>query len=106
MFIAWTTVATLTEAETLARGALELRLAVCAQIDGPVVSQYWWEGRLERAAEYRLMFKCPPARLAALETWVLARHPYQTPEWLAVRAERVGEKYLSWARAASISNPF
>jgi periplasmic divalent cation tolerance protein len=35
----------------------------------------------------------------------LATHPYDTPEWLVVRAERVAEKYLSWAQANSSTPP-
>ena len=43
------------------------------------------------------MFKVLPERLAALETWLGGCHPYKTPEWVAVKAAYVGEKYLSWA---------
>ena len=32
---------------------------------------------------------------------LLAAHPYETPEWLVVGAEHVGEKYLSWVEAKS-----
>ena len=79
MFIAWTTVATRADAE---------RLAACVQLDGPVVSHYRWQGRAERAEEFRLCFKCLLAQLPALEKQVLATHPYDTPEWLVVRADR------------------
>ena len=99
MFIAWTTVANRADAERLAAGAVEARLAACVQIDGPITSHYRWEGQVERSEEFRLTFKCLPARLAALEQQVLAAHPYETPEWLVVRAEHIAEKYLSWARA-------
>ena len=103
MLVASTTVAKRPDAERLALTALTGGLAVCVQIDGPVVSHYRWEGRLERAEEFRLSFKCLPAQLAALEHHVLTAHPYDTPEWLVVRAEHVGEKYLSWAEANSSS---
>lgn len=81
-------------------------LTACVQIDGPIVSHYPWQGRTERAEEFRLCFKFCPCQLAALETQVLAGHPYATPEWLVVRAEHVGEKYLSWAEANSTFPPF
>ena len=29
------------------------RLAACGQIDGPISSTYWWQGRLETATEWR-----------------------------------------------------
>ena len=106
MFIAWTTVATRAEAERLATDSVARGLAACVQIDGPIVSHYPWQGRAERAEEFRLCFKCRPTQLAALEAQVLAGHPYDTPEWLVVRAEHVGEKYLSWAEANSTFPPF
>jgi periplasmic divalent cation tolerance protein len=99
MFIAWTTVATRADAERLAAGAVGAGLAACVQIDGPIASHYRWEGKAACSEEFRLAFKCLPAQLDALERQVLAAHPYTTPEWLVVRAERVAEKYLSWAAA-------
>jgi periplasmic divalent cation tolerance protein len=101
MLIAWTTLATRDKAEELARAAIEQRLAACVQIDGPVTSHYVWQGRPERTEEFRLGFKFLPAQQKALEAWLFAHHPYDTPEWIVWRAESVGEKYLSWARANS-----
>jgi periplasmic divalent cation tolerance protein len=101
MLIAWTTLATRDQAEELARAAIEQRLAACVQIDGPITSHYLWQGRTERAEEFRLCFKFLPAQQKALEAWVFAHHPYDTPEWIVLRAESVGEKYLSWAKANS-----
>jgi periplasmic divalent cation tolerance protein len=105
MLIAWTTVGSRDEAETLAAAVVALHLAACVQIDGPVISVYHWSGRIERSEEYRLMFKFLPDQQAALETRVLSRHPYATPEWIVVAAEHVGEKYLSWARPNANSSP-
>lgn len=105
MFVAWTTVAQRADAERLAADAVSRGLAVCAQIEGPIVSVYHWEGRLERAEEFRLMFKCTRSRLAQLEARILGQHPYAIPEWIVVRAEHVGEKYLSWAEANSTTPP-
>lgn len=101
MLIAWTTLPDAGSANTLASGAVEQGLAVCVQVEGPITSHYRWEGRLERATEHRLCFKLMPDQRRALETWVLARHPYETPEWVVVEAAGVGEKYLSWALANS-----
>ena len=97
MFIAWTTVADPETADRLAAEAVSRSLAVCVQVEGPVTSHYRWNGAQEKTAEFRLMFKVLPAQLPALEAWLHACHPYETPEWIVVRAEQVGEKYLSWA---------
>ena len=105
MFIAWTTVANRADADRLANEVVSAQLAVCVQVEGPLRSCYRWQGQLEQAEEFRLTLKCLPAQLAHLERHVLAHHPYDTPEWLVVRAERVGEKYLSWAEANSSTRP-
>lgn len=105
MLIAWTTVALRTEAERLAEETVQRGLAVCVQVEGPVVSYYRWQEQLERSEEFRLTFKVLPTHAAALEGHVLGSHPYATPEWVVVRAERVGEKYLSWANANSSTPP-
>jgi periplasmic divalent cation tolerance protein len=106
MWIAWTTVGSRADAEKLARLAIEHRLAACAQIEGPVTSFFWWQQKLECSEEWRLMFKCTPEQLGMLETRVLSAHPYETPEWIAVRAEHVGEKYLNWAFESTSLSPF
>ncbi|MSU51357.1 MAG: divalent-cation tolerance protein CutA [Opitutus sp.] len=105
MFIAWTTVANRADADRLAAGIVTQDLAVCVQIEGPITSHYRWHGKIERSEEFRLTIKCRPGQLAALEKHVLSAHPYDVPEWLAVRAEHVGEKYLSWAGANSSTPP-
>ena len=105
MLIAWTTLATRDKAEELARAVIEQRLAACVQIDGPIASHYVWQGRPERMEEFRLCFKFLPAQQKALEAWLFAHHPYDTPEWIVLRTESVGEKYLSWARTNSTFRP-
>jgi periplasmic divalent cation tolerance protein len=104
MLLAWTTVALRPDADRLAAQAVERHLAACVQIDGPIASHYRWQDRVEETQEFRLCFKCLPEQLLPLEAFVLSHHPYQTPEWIVVAAERVSEKYLSWARASS-TNP-
>jgi len=106
MFVAWTTTALRPDAERLARGAVESRLAACAQVDGPITSYYHWEGKLEQTVEFRVWFKYLPANASALSAWVHNHHPFTTPQLIEVSTENVGEKYLSWAMANSTSLPF
>jgi periplasmic divalent cation tolerance protein len=101
MLIAWTTVATPAEAERLAGEMITRRLASCVQVEGPIRSFYLWEGQSGHSDEFRLTIKFLPGKAEALEAYVLANHPYDTPEWVVVKAEHVAEKYLSWARANS-----
>lgn len=105
MLLAWTTVATRADADRLAADAIARHLAACVQIDGPITSHYRWQGQVEASEEFRLCFKLLPEQASALEQHILATHPYDTPEWILVPAQRVSEKYLSWAKANSSSPP-
>jgi len=105
VFIAWTTLASRPDAEKLAAEVIARGLAVCAQVEGPISSHYRWNGKQERAEEFRVCLKCLPDKLVELETHVLKSHPYSTPEWLVVKTDRVGEKYLSWAGSTDTNQP-
>ena len=43
-----------------------------------------------------LVFKTRKKHLAALEKLLLARHPYATPEVLALSVSAGNKKYLAW----------
>ena len=104
--IAWTTTALRSDADRLARELIEAGLASCVQIDGPVHSVYCWQGKIQATEEYRLMVKLPADCVARAESHVLAHHPYATPEWVVVQADRVSDKYLSWCASAVQADRF
>ncbi len=74
------------------------RLAACVNIVGPIQSVYRWEGKVSRDEELLLVVKTTRARYHALEARVLATHPYQTPEVIALPIEQGAAAYLSWIR--------
>jgi periplasmic divalent cation tolerance protein len=83
------------EASALGEMAVRGRLAACAQVSGPIVSSYWWEGRITTASEWVCTLKTSPARLAALMAALAAAHSYEVPEIIAT--EITGDPtYLSW----------
>jgi periplasmic divalent cation tolerance protein len=84
------------EAVELGRGAVEARLAACAQVAGPVVSSYWWEGDLERAEEWLLLLKLPAVRFQELADFLTQRHSYDEPEIVATPIVAGSAAYLSW----------
>ena len=49
------------EAERLARGLVEARLAACVQIVGPVRSVFRWAGRAERRGTTRALSRWRPS---------------------------------------------
>ena len=68
----------------LGRSAVEARLAACVQVAGPVMSTFWWEGDLERAEEWLLLFKLPAAGYQDLADFLTQRHSYDEPEIIAM----------------------
>ncbi|MEU8823448.1 divalent-cation tolerance protein CutA [Streptomyces sp. NPDC048636] len=91
-----TTTDTPEKAEALARGAVEARLAACAQISQPVTSVYRWEGAVETAAEWQVLFKTTAARYEELEAHLREAHDYDTPEVIATPITNGSEDYLAW----------
>ncbi|MFH9420749.1 divalent-cation tolerance protein CutA [Streptomyces sp. NPDC017529] len=91
-----TTTDSAAKAETLARGAIEARVAACAQISAPVTSVYRWDGAVETAQEWQVLFKTAAARYEALEAYLLQAHDYDTPEIIATPVTRGGAGYLAW----------
>jgi periplasmic divalent cation tolerance protein len=87
-------------ARTLARAALEARLIACANLIPRIESHYWWRGRIEAGAEVLLAMKTTTARLTALEKLILAKHPYDTPEFVVLPISRGNKRYLDWVEAS------
>ena len=83
-------------ARRLARSALDRRLAACANLVPRVESLYWWQGKISQAGEVLIVLKTTARNLAALEKLIVAEHPYDTPEFVALPVARVNQRYLSW----------
>jgi periplasmic divalent cation tolerance protein len=86
-------------ARSLAKAALKARLAACANLVPKLESHYWWAGKIESSAEVLIVFKATKAKLTALEALMVAKHPYDTPEFLVLALSAGNQKYLSWIKA-------
>ena len=87
-------------ARALARAALAARLIACANLVPKSESHYRWRGKIESGAEVLLILKTRKSKLAALEKLVLAKHPYDTPEFLVLPVSAGNEKYLDWLQSS------
>jgi periplasmic divalent cation tolerance protein len=86
-------------ADALARSAVEARVAACAQVIGPINSTYWWEGKVEQAEEWLILFKTPDDRADALQTHILSQHSYDLPEVIRTPIAAGNPAYLAWLGA-------
>ncbi|MFD7859760.1 divalent-cation tolerance protein CutA [Streptomyces microflavus] len=100
---AWLTVLTTTDSEEkaheLAQGAVEGRLAACAQISAPVTSVYRWQNAIESSQEWQVLFKTAAERYEELEEYLQGAHDYDTPEIIAIPVIRGSARYLGWVTA-------
>lgn len=84
------------EAATLARSAVQERLAACAQLIGPIASTYWWEDEIETAEEWMVLFKTTVDRFEELASLITDGHSYDTPEIIASPVVAGSMDYLTW----------
>ena len=94
--IALVTAPNLKTARALAKAALSVRLIACANLVPKIESHYRWRGKIESSAEVLLILKTRKSKLAALEKLVLAKHPYDMPEFLVLPVSAGAKKYLDW----------
>jgi periplasmic divalent cation tolerance protein len=94
-----TTVPTPEQAQVLALGLLEKKLAACVQIGAAITSLYPWEGRIETATEIPVSVKTTKALYPALEAFVIAHHPYAVPQILALPVVQGLGAYLDWVES-------
>jgi len=94
-----TTCSSEAEARRVARALVELRLAACAQVGGPVNSAYWWQGKIEEGKEWVCTLKCRARDYPKLEAAIKRMHSYSVPEILAMPVESGAPQYLRWLEA-------
>ncbi len=86
-------------AAELARSAVQARVAACGQVVGPLTSVYRWQGRVDEATEWLVLFKTAADRSDALVEHVRSRHSYDVPEIIVTPVTGGDPGYLAWLRA-------
>ena len=93
-----TTAGSKEDAQKIARGVVEKRLAACAQIMGPITSTYRWQGRTEEEEEWLCLMKSRSALYDQLDSAIKAVHPYEEPEIIALPIVSGSQGYLDWLK--------
>jgi len=84
------------QAERIAGHLVNEGLAACVSITAPMTSIYTWQGKQERSEETMLIIKSAKRCYAELEKRIVALHPYELPEIIAVPVEQGLPGYLHW----------
>ncbi len=93
--VAWVT-CPVAIAEALATALVEAGVAACVNVLPKITSIYRWKGEVAHDEEALLMIKTTAARFEDLRREVLARHPYELPELIAVDIAAGHAPYLDW----------
>src|SRR5580765_3192932 len=83
-------------AERIATALVEERLAACVNRLPAVASTYRWKGEICRDSECLLLIKTTIERFDVLSERIVALHPYELPEIIAVEIARGMPAYLDW----------
>ena len=94
--LVYVTAPSLAEAESLARLAVERRLAACANILPAMRSLYWWQGVLEQADEVVLLLKTTEAQAGELTRTIAEAHSYDCPCVVVLPIEGGHPAFLQW----------
>jgi periplasmic divalent cation tolerance protein len=84
------------DAERIARALVEQGLAACVNIVPGVTSIYRWKGEVQAEAERLLLIKTGAPRFEALCQALVALHPYELPEVIALPLQAGHAPYLAW----------
>lgn len=85
--------------ERLATALVEEGLAACVNRIAGVVSTYRWQGKVCRDEEHLLVIKTVRERFDALRERIVALHPYELPEVIALDITAAHAPYLAWIEA-------
>lgn len=83
-------------AKEMARRLVEERLAACVNQLSGITSTYRWQDKVEEETEALLIIKTVEDVFEALKARIIALHPYELPEVIAVPISTGAGHYLRW----------
>ena len=86
------------EAEKIAKGLLNKKLAACVNVLEGVKSLFWWEGKIDQAQETLLVIKSQKKHFKGIVKEVKALHSYSVPEVIALPIGAGNPDYLKWIK--------
>ena len=84
------------QAEEMAALLLRERLIACAQINGPIISAYWWKEEIVTSQEFSLSVKTLAKNYTRVEHVIKTYHPYDVPEIIGTSIVQISDDYRNW----------
>jgi periplasmic divalent cation tolerance protein len=99
-YVALITMPSVEKAVEIAYALVEERLAACVNLVPGLRSIYRWEGEISDDPEVLCLVKTTDEVWERLRARVVALHPYETPEIIALPVAAGHDPYLAWLRDA------
>ena len=84
------------DAERVAEGLIDKKLAACCNLLPGLVSFYRWKGKRECSKEFLLFIKTESRSLEKVRNFFRLHHPYELPEFVGVPITAGDSSYLKW----------
>ena len=79
----------------IANELVQNNIAACVNIT-KISSIYSWQGKIENASEYLVLFKTTQKNKKSLKEKIKASHPYDVPEIAEINITSINKSYLKW----------
>ena len=79
----------------IANKLVQNKIAACVNIT-KISSIYSWQGKIENASEYLVLFKTTQKNKKSLKEKIKASHPYDVPEIAEINITSINKSYLKW----------
>lgn len=79
----------------IANELVQNKIAACVNIS-KISSIYSWQGKIENASEYLVLFKTTQKNKKSLKEKIKASHPYDVPEIAEINITSINKSYLKW----------
>ncbi len=98
MLLVYTTWPDAETAQAAGLAAVQAQLAACANVLAPMCSIYRWKGAAVQQSETPMLLKTRASCAPPLRALMLARHPYETPCFIALTLsqEASSNEFLQW----------
>lgn len=83
-------------AKRLATTLVRSKRAACVSVIDNMRSVYRWKNKIHTENESLLVIKTTGAKLNTLKKTILANHPYQIPEIIALPVSATTPEYFKW----------